>query len=52
MAGAPQERILVIEDDATMARMLRALLEQARYAVRVERSGLTGLSGAALDRAM
>ena len=49
MAGAPQERILVIEDDATMARMLRALLEQARYAVRVERSGLTGLSGAALD---
>ena len=49
MAEEPRERILVIEDDATMSRMLRALLERAGYAVRTERSGVTGLSGAMLE---
>ena len=49
MAEESRERILVIEDDAIMSRMLRALLERAGYAVRTERSGITGLSGAMLE---
>lgn len=48
-AETARERILVIEDDSTIARMLRTLLERAGYTVRVEGSGITGLSGAMLE---
>ena len=49
MAETAPERILVIEDDVTMSRMLQALLECAGYAVRTARSGIMGLSGAMLE---
>ena len=40
-----RERILAIEDDAAMSRLLRALLEGAGYEVRTEGSGAAGLTG-------
>ena len=47
MRASRRERILVIEDDAVMARLLRVLLEGTGYEVRTERSGAAALTEAA-----
>lgn len=47
MRTSKQGRILVIEDDAAMARLLRVLLECAGYQVRAENSGAAALTEAA-----
>ena len=44
MRASRRERILVIEDDAAMARLLRVLLEGVGYEVRAERSGAVALT--------
>lgn len=44
MRASRRERILVIEDDAAMVRVLRARLEGAGYEVRAERSGAAALT--------
>lgn len=47
MSESRQEKILVIEDDESMAKLLRTLFELAGYKVRVETSGATGLTDVA-----
>ena len=47
MGTSKRSRILVIEDDAAMARLLRALLECAGYEVQTQGSGSAALTDAA-----
>ena len=47
METSRRERVLVIEDDAAMARLLRTLLECAGYEVRAEACGAAALTGTA-----
>jgi DNA-binding response OmpR family regulator len=47
MMDSKRERILVIEDDPAVTRMVRALLETTGYHVESEMSGMSGLTKAA-----
>ena len=47
MSATPRQRILVVEDDHAMSRLLKSLLELSGYEVHVEDSGAAGLNYAA-----